>query len=91
MVDWFGLLLFFSPWVLAPVLPLVFVPRGLRITVLALALIFALGISFVMNLGGPDSPGLALPLFGFSVAMSAVLAEGAVLAARRIRRPNSRN
>lgn len=91
VVDWPALTLFFAPWVLAPVLPLAFAPRGFRVLILVLALIFGFGISFVMELGGPDSPGLALPFFGFAVAISAVLAEGVALGVTRIWRPSSRD
>jgi len=91
MVDWSGLILFFAPWVLAPALPLAFTPRGFRIMIFVLALVFGFGISFVMELGGPDSPGLILPFLGFAVAISAVLAEGVALAVKRIWRPTLRD
>jgi len=83
-------LLFLAPWILVPAVLLAFVPRGFRLTVLALASLFGLGIGLVVSLGGPDSPRLVYPLFGLAVAVGALLAEGAALLVRlaRRRRPN---
>jgi hypothetical protein len=54
--------------------------------ILVLALIFGFGIGYVMDLGGPDSPGLLLPFFGFAFALGALLAEGMAWILRRIRK-----
>ena len=91
MVDWLGLIAFLAPWMLAPALPLAFAPRGFRLMITILGIIFGFGIGLVMQLGGPDSPGLILPFLGFAVALSAALAEGLALIAKRIRSPKSRS
>jgi hypothetical protein len=37
--------------------------------------IFGLGIEYVIDLGGPDSPAMIIPMFGFAAAAGSIIAE----------------
>ena len=87
---WLSLLVYLAPWILVPAIALAFIPRAFRLTILVLGLIFGFGISSVMDLGGPDSPGLLYPFYGMAIALGALLAEGLALVISRVRRPTSK-
>ena len=61
--------------VLVPAAFMVPIKRVGRIVFFVLGLIFAFGIGFLMELGGPDSPGLAIPFFGVALSLAALLGE----------------
>ena len=86
MAIWLDLLALLWPWILLPAVALAFVPRGFRLTIMVLGLIFGFGIGSVMELGGPDSPYLVLPFYGLAVALGALLAEPLAFLVRRNRR-----
>lgn len=83
---WLDLVVFFAPWILLPAVGLGFAPRGFRLMILVLSLLFGLGIGAAMQLGGPDSPGLFLPFFGFAVAVGTLLAELTALCIQNVKR-----
>lgn len=60
---------------LVPAAFLVFVGRTTRLAFFAIGLAVGFGIQFVMDLGGPDSPALIIPFFGFALSVGAVIAE----------------
>jgi hypothetical protein len=67
--------LFLSSFVLVPAALLAFIrPAGRRIF-LVVGLAFGFGVGLFVNLGGPDSPALIIPLFGFGVAAGAIIVE----------------
>ena len=80
-----GLLTLLAPWVIIPAIILALVPRSLRLTIAVLGLLFSFGIGLVMDLGGPDSPALILPLYGLAVAFGAVLGEFMAIFVRGVR------
>ena len=45
-----------------------------------------IGVEHVMELGGPDSPGLVLPFVGLAISLGSVLAELAVRLFHAVRR-----
>ena len=69
------LFVFLAVMVLLPTALMVSIRRGGRIVFFLLGLIFAFGIGYVMELGGPDNPGLVIPFFGLALSLSAALAE----------------
>jgi hypothetical protein len=72
--------------VVLPTALMVPIRRGGRIAFFLLGLIFGFGIGYVMELGGPDSPGLIIPFFGFALSLSAMLAELIAFAWQAVRR-----
>lgn len=50
-----------------------------------LGLVFGFGVDFAVNLGGPDSPALIIPLIGFGVALGALLVEAIAFVAGMVR------
>jgi hypothetical protein len=69
------LLAIFWPLVVAPAaLPMLVRPAG-RLTPVLFGPVFTSGIAAAMSLGGPDSPGLPIPLVGPCISVAAVLAE----------------
>ncbi len=74
------LALFLAVMVGLPTALMVPIRRAGRAAFFALGLVFAFGIGTVMQLGGPDSPALVIPMFGLAVSVSAVLAEAVRMA-----------
>jgi hypothetical protein len=70
-----SLLWYLAPFSLLPAALLLLVGPVARLVFLLLGLAFFVGIGFVMDLGGPDSPGLLIPFFGLVLSAGAILAE----------------
>ena len=70
-----ALLWYFAPFSLLPAALLLLVGSVARLVFFLLGLVFCFGIGFVMDLGGPDNPVLALPFFGLVLSAGAILAE----------------
>lgn len=75
VMIWFDLSCFWPRGSSLPAVALGFAPRGFRVMIFVLSLSFGFGIGAVVELGGPDSPGLLLPFFGFAVAVGTLVAE----------------
>jgi hypothetical protein len=70
-----ALLWYLAPFSLLPAALLLLVGPVARLVFFLLGLAFCLGIGFVMDLGGPDSPGLIIPFFGLVLSAGAIIAE----------------
>lgn len=70
-----GLLWFLWPFIVVPAALMLIVRPVARLVFFILGLVFCFGIGAVMELGGPDSPGLIIPFFGLCLAIAAMLAE----------------
>ena len=79
-------LLFLSLFAIVPAGLLAFVRPLARRVLLLVGLIVGVGLEWVVNLGGPDSPALIIPLTAFGLSAGALLVELAVLCARSIKR-----
>jgi hypothetical protein len=70
---------------LIPAAVLLFVGRVARLVFIALGLMIGLGIEFVIDLGGPDSPALIIPFLGFVLVVGAICAELVTIIVGRLR------
>ena len=73
-----GLVILIAVLVLVPAGLMLLVRPVARIVFFLMGLTFFFGIGFVMNLGGPDSPGLIIPFFGLALSAGALLSEAIV-------------
>lgn len=69
------LVLLMAPFVLVPMVLLLLVRPTGRLVFGVLGLLFGLGSEFLMDLGGPHSPGNVIPEFGIALAAAALMAE----------------
>jgi hypothetical protein len=73
---------------------LILVPAGLMLLIrpvgraafFLIGLVFFFGIGFVMELGGPDSPGLIIPFLGLAISAGALLSEMIVRVSKLMKR-----
>ncbi|NUR10594.1 MAG: hypothetical protein HOQ20_01930 [Bradyrhizobium sp.] len=85
-MNW-ELILFLGATIGLPAAFLLFVSRIARLIFFAIGLLFGFGIQYVMELGGPDSPALIIPFFGFAFAAGAMIAEIVILLRNRFSEP----
>ena len=78
--------LFLALFALVPAGLLLFIRPIGRWVFFGLGLAVAFGTELVVQLGGPDSPMLVIPLIGFGVAVGALLVEAVAFPLRRRRR-----
>lgn len=86
----FALVLSFWPWLLGATIVLLAAGRIGRLLIFLLGLLVCVGIERMLDLGGPDSPGLVLPYVGLGLAIAAVLAECTTVAIKTARRHRKR-
>ena len=69
------LILQMAPFVLVPMVLLLLVRPTGRLVFGILGLLFGLGTEFLMDLGGPHSPGNIIPELGVALAVAALMAQ----------------
>src|SRR3954466_4257844 len=84
------ILVYLWPVVVLPALLMTWIRPAGRLVFGLLGLAFCFGIGWVMELGGPDSPGLIIPFYGLAVAVAALIAEGLARLARAVRKRRDR-
>jgi hypothetical protein len=75
MLTILSLLVILWPLIAIPFVLMLFIRPAGRAVFFILGLIFFAGIGSLMDLGGPDSPGLAIPFAGLCLSTAAALAE----------------